>query len=226
MILAAGLGTRMRPLTDHCPKPLLRAGGRTLIDFHLAKLAGVGITEVVVNCSWLADQLHAYFSSADCHGVRVQLSIEAQPLETAGGVVQALPYLDSEDDAPFLLINGDVWTDYDFSSLKACRPKAAHLVLIENPAHHPNGDFSLNSAGLVSEVSGEPRYTFSGISVWRPSVFRKLDQGKRALKPLMQAAIAQDALSGELFAGRWWDIGTPQRLSALDEFLNATESSG
>ncbi|WP_344936652.1 N-acetylmuramate alpha-1-phosphate uridylyltransferase MurU [Zhongshania borealis] len=220
MILAAGLGTRMRPLTDRCPKPLLRAGGRALIDFHLAKLAGVGISDVVVNCSWLADQLQDYFRSANCHGVDVQLSREAQPLETAGGIVQALPFLDSDDDTPFLLINGDVWTDFDFSQLLDCHPAAAHLILIENPPHNPAGDFSLAPDGLVSENSGEKCYTFSGISVWRPSMFRNLTPGKRALKPLMRAAIAQGSLSAEVFSGHWWDIGTPQRLADLDEFLS------
>lgn len=221
MILAAGLGTRMRPLTDHCPKPLLRAGNRPLIDFHLAKLAAVGITDVVVNCSWLADQLQDYFSSANCYGLHIQLSREEQPLETAGGIVKALPLLDSDDDAPFLLINGDVWTDFDFGHLLACEPLAGHLVLIENPPHNPAGDFSMTADGIVSEFTGEKRYTFSGISVWRPSAFRGLMLGKRALKPLMQEAIATGRLSAERFNGHWWDIGTPQRLAALDEYLRS-----
>jgi len=221
MILAAGLGTRMRPLTDHCPKPLLRAGGRPLIDFHLAKLAAAGVREVVVNCSWLAEQVQSYLSSANCYGLDIHLSREAQPLETAGGIVQALPYLDSDDDAPFLLVNGDVWTDIDFSQLLNCQPQAAHLVLIANPPHHLSGDFSLTEAGLVTEDDLGARYTFSGISVWRPSMFRGLAHGSRALKPLMQSAIASGGLSGELFTGHWWDIGTPQRLADLDDFLNA-----
>tara|TARA_R110000772_G_scaffold170799_2_gene282776 strand:- start:30775 stop:31485 length:711 start_codon:yes stop_codon:yes gene_type:complete len=222
MILAAGLGARMRPLTDHCPKPLLRAGGRPLIDFHLANLAAAGVSEVVVNCSWLADQVQDYLGSANGYGLRIHLSREEQPLETAGGIVQALPYLDSDDDAPFLLVNGDVWTDFDFSCLLNCRPQAAHLVLIENPPHHPSGDFALTDAGLVTEDDLGPRHTFSGISVWRPSMFRGLAQGQRALKPLMQSAIASGGLSGELFQGHWWDIGTPQRLADLDDFLSAS----
>jgi MurNAc alpha-1-phosphate uridylyltransferase len=222
MILAAGLGTRMRPLTEHTPKPLLRAGGQALIDFHLHKLAAAGIREVVLNCSWLADQLEDYLADGSRYGLSIQLSRETQPLEAAGGIVQALPYLDSEEDEPFLVINGDIWTEFDFAALRDIKPLGGHLVLIENPPHNPNGDFYLNQSALISEQAEGLRYTFSGISVWRPSVFRDFDAGSRAFKPVMLAAIARDALGGELYQGRWWDIGTPQRLADLDAFLRAT----
>lgn len=218
MILAAGLGTRMRPLTDHCPKPLLRAGGKPLIDFHLDKLAAAGFTEVVVNCSWLADQLLAHLGDGQRYGLRLHLCREAEPLETAGGIVNALPLL---GDDPFLLVNGDVWTDYDFAAFYGFATEGAHLVLIDNPAHHPGGDFNLDEQGLVNESGAGPRYTYAGLSVWHPRCFAGLSSGRRALKPLMQQCMAAGTLSGEYFAGHWWDIGTPTRLAALDLYLRS-----
>ncbi|POP54412.1 mannose-1-phosphate guanylyltransferase [Zhongshania marina] len=222
MILAAGLGTRMRPLTDHTPKPLLRAGGKALIDYHIEKLAAAGICNIVVNCSWLADQLEEYLGDGSRYGVRIFVSREEEPLETGGGIVQALPLLceDGGDD-PFLVVNGDIWTDFDFASLRDIHPVAGHLVMIKNPPHNPQGDFALGENNRLAEKSGagEDAYTFSGISVWRPSVFSGFVCGKRALKPIMDAAIANKALSGQLYEGHWWDIGTPERLAALDAFL-------
>lgn len=231
MILAAGFGTRMRPLTDHTPKPLLRAGGKALIDYHLEKLAAAGISDIVVNCSWLAEQLEAYLAGVGRRcGLVIKVSHEPTPLETAGGIVQALPLLcdGNVDDEPFLLINGDIWTDFDFATLIAKQPDAAHLVMIKNPPHNPLGDFGLSSSGLVTAKTGvadEVSYTFSGISVWRPSVFSGFSAGKRALKPVMQAAMARAALSGHLYDGHWWDIGTPERLAALEVFLKAQAGS-
>lgn len=216
MILAAGLGTRMRPLTNNCPKPLLKAAGKPLIDFHLEKLAAAGFSEVVINCSWLAEQLVEYLGSGQRYGLTIHLSEEHEPLETAGGVVKAL---DKLGDQPFLLVNGDVWTDFDFASLKNHPTQGAHLVLIDNPPHHPAGDFNLDDAGLVNESDTGPRYTFAGVSVWHPRCFRGLAQGSRALKPLMLEAMAASQLSGEVYQGHWWDIGTPERLAALDQFL-------
>lgn len=218
MILAAGLGTRMRPLTDHCPKPLLKAGGKPLIDFHLEKLAAAGFDEVVVNCSWLADQLLAYLDNGDRYGLRLTLSREDKPLETAGGIIKALDHL---GDEPFLLVNGDIWTDYDFSKLYGFQTEGAHLVLIDNPPHHPSGDFNLSGAGQVNESGEGPRYTYAGLSVWHPRCFAGFSQGRRALKPLMQQTMALGRLSGERFGGHWWDIGTPERLAALDLFLRS-----
>lgn len=222
MILAAGLGTRMRPLTDTCPKPLLKAAGKPLIDYHLERLAEAGVSDVVVNASWLAEQLQDYLGDGSRYGLSLHLSREAEPLETAGGIVQALPLLGEE---PFLLVNGDVWTDYPFAQLltatTAAQAGGAHLVLIDNPPHHPEGDFLLRD-GLIGESddSGEgTRLTYSGISVWHPRCFADLDPGRRALKPIMLAAMARGQLSGEYFAGRWWDIGTPQRLAQLDTLL-------
>nr|WP_269619684.1 nucleotidyltransferase family protein [Marortus sp. BJYM1] len=230
MILAAGLGTRMRPLTDHTPKPLLRAGGKTLIDYHIEKLVAAGITDLIVNCSWLAEQLEAYLGDGHRFGVNIVVSREDQPLETCGGIVQALPFLceGNLSDEPFLLINGDIWTDFDFKNLISCKPDAGHLVMIKNPAHNPHGDFVLASDGLLAEKDGHSvaeSYTFSGISVWRPSVFSHFSAGKRALKPVMLNAISKRSLSGELYEGHWWDIGTPERLAALHEFLSIKTGS-
>lgn len=219
MILAAGLGTRMRPLTDTCPKPLLKAADKPLIDYHLERLAKAGVGEVVVNASWLAEQLQDYLGDGSRYGLSLRLSLEAEPLETAGGIVQALPLL---GDEPFLLVNGDVWTDYPFAQLltatTAAQAGGAHLVLIDNPPHHPEGDFVL-SEGRVGEQGKGARLTYSGISVWHPRCFADLDAGRRALKPIMLEAMARQQLSGEYFAGRWWDIGTPQRLAQLDTLL-------
>lgn len=217
MILAAGLGTRMRPLTDNCPKPLLKAAGKPLIDYHLEKIAAAGIRDVAVNCSWKAEQLLDYLGSGERYGLNIQLSVEEEPLETAGGIVKALHLLGNE---PFLLVNGDIWTDFDLSSLMSCKTNGAHLVLVNNPPHHPKGDFHLED-GLINEMGQGLRYTYAGISVWHPQCFRGLEQGTRALKPLMIAAMEQAALSGEYYPGHWWDIGTPQRLADLDSFLRA-----
>nr|WP_159269185.1 nucleotidyltransferase family protein [Zhongshania aliphaticivorans] len=231
MILAAGLGTRMRPLTDHTPKPLLQAGGKALIDYHIEKLAAIGVSNIVVNCSWLADQLAHYLGDGSRYGLNIIVSREDQPLETAGGIVNALPLLldDMQKDEPFILVNGDIWTDFDFADLLNCRPESGHLVMVENPPHNPSGDFVLSAEGLISERQGShdnedtasPVYTFSGISVWRPSVFEDFNPGKRPLKPVMLAAMEKQRLSGRLHAGAWWDIGTPERLAALDAMLSA-----
>lgn len=230
MILAAGLGTRMRPLTDYTPKPLLRAGGKALIDYHIEKLAAAGITDIVVNCSWLAEQLENYLGDGRRYGVHIAVSRESEPLETCGGIVQALPLLleGNNNDEAILVVNGDIWTDFDFASLLNCQPEAGHLVLVQNPPHNPAGDFGLSSQGLVvddPDAAGKSMYTYSGISVWRPSVFSGFSAGQRALKPVMLTAMAQSALSGQRYDGHWWDIGTPERLAALDEFLGVRAGS-
>ena len=223
MILAAGLGTRMRPLTEHCPKPLLQAGGQALIDFHLHKLAAAGINDVVVNCSWLAEQLVAHLGDGSRYGLRIQTSVEEEPLETAGGIVKALPLL---GETPFLLINGDIWTDFDFARLLARPAAATHLVLIDNPPHHPEGDFSLAADGRVSEGGEGQRLTFAGISLWHSRQFSALEPGSRPLKPLMLEAMAKGELSAQHYRGHWWDIGTPQRLAELDRFLATRPGQG
>lgn len=216
MILAAGLGERMRPLTDTTPKPLLRAGGRALIDHQLERLAAAGIREVVINVSWLAEQIENHVGDGSRYGVAVQYSRESEPLETGGGVHQALPLLGGE---PFLLVNADLWSDFPFERLLPRRVAAAHLVLIDNPPHHPRGDFVLTDDGGVVETGAGRRLTFAGISVLHPRLFDGCRPGKFPLKPLLLGAMARGEVSGEHFDGHWMDIGTPERLRELDERL-------
>lgn len=219
MILAAGLGTRMRPLTDHTPKPLLAAGGKPLIEWHIERLAAAGVRELVINTAWLGDKLEQALGNGDRFGVSIAWSREGTPLETAGGIRRALPLL---GDEPFVVVNGDIWTSFDFASLR--EPVGlAHLVLVDNPFHHPIGDFCLDSAGRVRD-NGEPRLTFSGIGVYRPALFQGLAEGEAKLAPLLREAMARDAVTGEHFTGSWWDIGTPQRLEQLDGWLRDQRS--
>lgn len=219
MILAAGHGTRMRPLTDHTPKPLLKVGGKPLIVWHIEKLAQAGYQDIVINIAWLGWQIPEALGDGSRWHVNLHYSDEQQEgaLETAGGIIKALPLL---GDQPFLVINGDVWCDY------ACEPVAlgendlAHLVLVNNPEHNPNGDFYL--AGNRVQTAGEPRHTFSGIGFYRPQLFTELDYGKRPLAPLLREVMATNQVSGELFSGDWRDIGTPERLKTLDALLGQT----
>ena len=228
LVFAAGLGERMRPLTDTTPKPLLVAGGKPLIVWHLEKLAALGIIEVVVNTSWLAQRFPEVLGDGSRWGLRLHYSHEGPvPLETGGGMLHALPLL---GDAPFLAVNGDIWTDYDFARLPQAPAGDAHLVLVDNPAHHPTGDFALQADGRVLSDGGA-RLTFSGIGVYRPELF--LDwravvgdaPGARdtpprfRLAPLLRAAMRRHAVSGERHAGAWTDVGTPQRLADLDRAL-------
>ncbi len=213
MLLAAGEGRRMRPLTLECPKPLLRVRGQRLLDYHLEKLAAIGVQEVIINISWLADQFRAAYPDGRAYGLQIHWSYEPNCLETGGGVFQALPAL---GDAPFLLINGDVFTDFDFSRLLQAPASLAHLVLTPNPPHHPQGDFHLDpKSGRVQET-GEPRLTFSGISRLRPELFEHCAPGAFRLAPLLTAAMPQGQVSGELHTGMWNDVGTPERLAALE----------
>lgn len=216
MILAAGLGTRMRPLTDHKPKPLLIAGGKPLIVWHIEKLAQAGFKDIVINLAWLGEQIPAYLGDGSRWQVCLHYSDE-QPegaLETAGGIIKALPLLGS---APFLVVNSDIWCDYPCQPHTLAANDLAHLVLVNNPVHHPQGDFALSGQRLLSE--GEPRYTFSGIGYYRPELFAGLAYGKRPLAPLLREAMRTHQVSGELFLGDWHDIGTPQRLDQLDRDL-------
>lgn len=214
IILAAGRGERMRPLTEHTPKPLLRAGGRCLIEYHLQALARAGIRDIVINHSWLGQQIVDYLGDGQRYGVRLQYSAEGEsPLETAGGIVQAMPLL---GEAPFVLVNGDIWTDYDFTRLPAIPSGLAHLVLVDNPPHHPRGDFALEGDTLSTQ--GE-LLTYSGIGVYSPDLFAGLEPGVRPLAPLLRAAIERSQISGERYRGQWWDIGTPERLQELDRYL-------
>ena len=215
MILAAGLGTRMRPLTDHCPKPLLEAGGKPLIVHHLERLRAGGIIDVVINVSYRAEQLVAALGDGRDFGVHIAWSRETTPLETGGGIRQALPLL---GEAPFLLVNGDVWCDLDPAGLPALGDDLARLVLVDNPDHHPQGDFHLDAAGRV-HAEGEPRLTFAGISLLDPALVADEPPGAFALAPLLRRAMAEGRVGGHRHRGAWVDVGTPERLDALDRRL-------
>jgi MurNAc alpha-1-phosphate uridylyltransferase len=216
----------MRPLTDHTPKPLLQAGDKPLIAWHLEKLAALGIDDVVVNTSWLAPRFPEVLGDGSRWGLRLHYSHEGPtPLETGGGMLHALPLL---GDAPFVAVNGDIWTDYDFARLPREPRGDAHLVLVDNPEHHPQGDFELAPDGVV-DTAGPTKLTFSGIGVytprflegWRDTVSGEPGTPPRfKLAPLLRAAMARAVVSGEHHSGRWTDVGTPERLAALDRQLD------
>ena len=257
MILAAGEGQRMRPLTDVTPKPLLEVAGKPLIEHHIARLSAAGFTEIVVNVSHLGQQLVDFLGDGSQWQVTISISVEQTPLETAGGIIQALPHL---GDAPFLVVNGDVFTDYSFAQLGETVPseRGAHIVLVPNPAHRPEGDFLLSDRQVkdlpvsadspdatenmapqqtssfeinqstdthraialaqssTSSVNGGSA-TYSGIGVYDPGLFADCAPGRFPLKPLLDEAIARASLSGELYQGVWEDVGTPERLTALNQ---------
>jgi MurNAc alpha-1-phosphate uridylyltransferase len=214
MILAAGFGTRMRPLTDTCPKPLLPVGGRPLIEHHLTRLARAGIKEVVINVSYRAEQIIEALGDGQRFGLSLCYSREATPLETGGGIQAALPLL---GEAPFLLVNGDVWCETLPDMTALGDEDLAHLLLVDNPDHHPQGDFSLQNGRVAAD--GEPRLTFSGLSLIDPALVADEPPGAFALAPLLKAAMQRGRVSGEHFAGRWVDVGTPERLATLDKCL-------
>jgi N-acetyl-alpha-D-muramate 1-phosphate uridylyltransferase len=226
MILAAGRGERMRPLTDVTPKPLLEAGGKSLIAWHLERLRNAGFSDIVINHSHLGGMIEDALGNGSTYGVRINYSREGEPLETAGGIVYALPLL---GDEPFVAVNGDTFTDYDFSQLRAEIAagdinKKAHLVLVDNPPHHPKGDFCLDeSTGKVSKpglMQEDSALTFSGIGVYSPSLFASIPRGKKtSLAPLLIAAMRSGSVGGEHYRGQWIDVGTPERLQALDREL-------
>ncbi|MBL0550126.1 nucleotidyltransferase family protein [Aeromonas caviae] len=216
MILAAGRGERMRPLTDLLPKPLLAAGGKPLIVHHIEKLKAAGVTTLVINHAWLGHKLVAALGDGSALGVSIHWSAEESALETAGGIVQALPLLGYE---PFLVINGDTWLDLDYRALvnQPLGDDLAHLWLVPNPPQHPQGDFSLQ-AGRVLDT---PALTFSGVGLYHPAAFAGLPSGARKLAPLLRDWMAQGRVGGSLLAGEWRDIGTVDRLRELDEQLLA-----
>lgn len=221
MILAAGRGERMRPLTDHTPKPLLQVGGRPLIAWHIARLAAAGFTELVINHAWLGDKIEAALGDGSRWGVSIAYSREGVALETAGGIATALPLL---GDAPFVVVNGDVLTDADYTALRAAagqldgHARLAHLLLVANPAHHPQGDFGLLPDGRVAaSPSDGDALTFSGVGAYHPALFAGCTPGRPAkLAPLLRGAMARGQVHGQRHDGVWLDVGTPERLAEAD----------
>lgn len=217
MILAAGRGERMRPLTDETPKPLLQVGGRALIDYHLEALRHAGIRAVVINLAWLGDRIRAHVGDGSGFGLEVRYSDEGeQALETAGGIVNALPLL---GDNPFLVINGDIFTNYPFRHARLPAGRLAQLVLVDNPPQHARGDFALSDDGLVA-AKGSPCLTYAGIGVFHPRLFEGHAGGVAPLAPLLREAMARGQVGGEHYQGCWHDIGTPERLRQLDRSLH------
>jgi len=216
MILAAGRGERMRPLTDHTPKPLLQVGSLRLIEHHLLALARAGMTDVIINHAHLGAQIEAFLGNGSRYGVSIHYSPEIIGLETGGGILRALPLL---GDAPFCVINGDVWTDFPFVTLR--EPVGlAHLVMVDNPPEHAQGDFALDAQGRLHAQASNRRLTFSGIGTYRPQLFARCRPGRFPLAPLLRQAMANGQISGEHYRGRWRDVGTPQRLTELTLLLD------
>ena len=214
MILAAGRGERMRPLSDTTPKPLLEVHGKPLIVHHIENLSRAGIEEIVINVAHLGEQIIATLGDGSAFGVEIAYSDERKTgaLESAGGIKKALPLL---GEKPFLVLNGDIFCDYEFERKNSLDGKLAHLILVPNPPHNPQGDFALYD-GLARD-EGEQRYTFSGIGYYDPKLFSTLDDGKAALAPLLREAMAQELVSAQLFNNLWHDIGTPQRLKEIND---------
>lgn len=219
MILAAGKGERMRPLTLTTPKPLIRVGGIPLIEYHLRALAGAGFTEIVINHAWLGQQIEDHLGDGSRFGVSIRFSPEGEPLETGGGIFRALPLL---GDEAFVVVNGDIWTDYDFSAL--CRPLKglAHLVLVDNPEHHPDGDFILADGTVHVGQTPADNLTYSGIAVLHPRLFDGCTGGAFKLAPLLRAAMAEGRVSGEHLKGHWVDVGTHERLAQVETLIEAS----
>ena len=215
MLLAAGRGERLRPLTDHCPKPLLNVGGMPLIQHSIMRLRAQGFHDLVINHAWLGARLVQYLNDGSRWGVRIRWSDESDGvLGTAGGIRQALPLL---GDAPFLLVNGDLWTNYPYATLKRLRPIQAHLILAPNPLHNPDGDFAISQGCLRNH--GEPMLTYSGISVLSPALVHNAPSNNRSLIPLLRAGADANTVTAEVYTGEWYDIGTQQRLDELDRKL-------
>jgi len=213
LIFAAGRGERMRPLTDTTPKPLLQAGGKRLIEWHLQSLARAGVRDVVINTSHLAEQFPATLGDGSRWGLHIAYSYEGpEPLETGGGMLRALPLF---GDDPFVAVNGDIFTDFDFSTLPQNPSALAHLVLVDNPQHHLRGDFGLEHGSVFDE----PRLTFAGIGVYRPELLAGQAPGKFGIVPILRTAMRDGKISGEHFRGSWSDIGTSQRLTEIDAQL-------
>lgn len=218
MILAAGHGKRMRPLTNETPKPLLEVGDKPLIIWHIENLIATGIKEIVINMGWKGWKLPERLGDGSQWGIRIYYSDEQDTgaLETAGGIQKALPLLGGE---PFIVVNGDIWCHYDYRNLTLRHNDQAHLLLVNNPEHNPAGDFAIKN-GRVS-TTGEVKYTFSGIGCYHPELFKNLQPGKAALAPLLRKAMEEQLVGGEVYQGDWRDIGTPERLALLDQELKS-----
>ena len=222
LIFAAGRGERMRPLTETTPKPLLRIGGRRLIEYHLEKLGAAGVRDVVINTSHLAEQFPEALGDGARWGLRIHYSYEGPtPLETGGGMLHALPLLGEE---PFIAVNGDIFTEFDFSTLPHNPAGLAHLVVVDNPAQHPHGDFVLRDGLLHDETS--PRQTFAGIGVYRPELLAGHAPGIFSTVPTLRAAMRAGKVSGEQYTGVWIDVGTPLRLAEIDTALQTFSTTG
>lgn len=212
MILAAGRGERMRPLTDHTPKPLLKAAGKALIEYNIENLVAAGYREIVINIAHLGWQIKDFCGNGERWDISIAYSDEGETaLETAGGIAKALPLL---GDQPFLVVNADIVCGFPLAALTKRNIDLAHLVMIDNPPHHPDGDFSLTESGLLSE-QGEPKLTFSGIGVYRPDLFKDIPAAPLKLRPVLNRAMQQQRIGGEKYSGLWMDIGTPERLEIL-----------
>jgi MurNAc alpha-1-phosphate uridylyltransferase len=223
MILAAGKGERMRPLTDLTPKPLLQVADKPLIEYHLEHLVRAGFRELVINVSWLGQQIEDYLGDGSRWGCDISWSREPEPLETAGGIARALPLLGAE---PFVLINGDIWIDFPlekFERMTLAEGCLAHLVLVNNPPHHPDGDFLLGPDARLSPGgnNGATAYTYSGLALYHPRFFEGVAPNKLPLRPLLESGMGQSTVTGEYFAGRWLDLGTPERLAELDAHVRS-----
>ncbi len=218
MILAAGRGERLRPLTDELPKPLITVAGKSLIEYHIEKLAKAGINEIIINTAWLAEKIHQQLGDGSNYGVTITYSDEGKALETAGGIINALPLLGT---TPFLVVNGDICCDFNFSSLPELGAGIqAHLVLVDNPPHNPEGDFSLHKHLIKN--TGKNRYTFSGISIYHPDFFSGHKKGIAPLAPIIREKCENNLVSGQLHSGLWTDVGTLERLQQLRAQLTAS----
>ncbi|NVK37455.1 MAG: nucleotidyltransferase family protein [Gammaproteobacteria bacterium] len=220
MILAAGLGTRMRPLTDHTPKPMLKVAGMPLIEHHVRKLVAAGFERIVINHAYLGEQIEAHLQDGQHLGCHIQYSDEGEPLETGGGIFKALPLLTQNGEDAFCVINGDVWLDLDYRQLQQAQLNGlAHLWLVPNPEHNISGDFALHGQRVQVPTSCEQTYTFSGASILHKDLFSNCESGAFRLAPLLTDAMAQQQVSGDVYTGYWLDVGTPERLNALDKHL-------
>ena len=218
MLLAAGRGERLRPLTDDLPKPLVKANGKALIEYHLENLHKSGINEVVINTCWKGEKLVEYLGNGRRYGVNISYRHESTALETAGGVANALDLL---GDHPFLLISADIWCNADLSSLiENAGQQLAHIMLVENPAHHPDGDFSLQGDFVLPKTTNS--FTYSGVGIYSPDLFRNLPKGAVPLLTVLMAAMARKQITGKVHDGSWFDIGTTERLAALQKFLRVS----